>query len=154
MCSFVALAITLSLLTCTVSPSALGARLKQDKRSREVLAEIRAEKTKEQAARNTWSRLLEATKNGRWKAAGRFVGREVKFRAFVSRWEERSLLLRDSTQLSDPSAPQIVAMLSEPLERYPADSIVVEVSGAVGGVNGGEKVIKVRADSVRVVMAD
>lgn len=50
--------------------------------------------------------------------------------------------------------PRIVAVLSEPLERYPADSIVVEVSGRVSGVTAGEKIIKVRADSVRVVMAD
>lgn len=80
MCSLVALAITLSLLSCAVSPSASDARLEQDKRSREALAEIRAANRKEQAARDTWSRLLEAAKHGRWKAAGRFVGRGVKFR--------------------------------------------------------------------------
>lgn len=144
----------LLLLSSGVSPLASRARPQQDKKSREAVEAIRAEFARERAAQDTWLRLIKVVKRGRWEAAEQYIGREVKFSALVSRWNERSLLLSDSAQPPAPSAPRIVALLSGPMERYPADSITVEVLGKVEGFDRGGKEIKVRANRVRVTAAD
>jgi hypothetical protein len=74
----------------------------------------------------------------------------VKFSALVQRWQERSLLLRDITQLRDSSALSIVALPDRPMERYAADSIIVEVLGKLDGVDSAKKEIRLRARRVRV----